>query len=211
MVRGEEAGMEKQDLGPGVIRLVEDRDHLEMREIYRPSIEDTAASFELEVPSPEEWSHRVRTIREQFPWLVAEVAGEVGGYAYAGPHRSRKAYQWSVEVSVYVPPRHRRKNLARALYTSLFQILRLQGVRKAYGGITLPNPPSRALHEGMGFRSLAVYEQVGYKLGQWHDVEWWELDLQPDLESPSPLVLPAELEETTLWKEGVAMGTRLIR
>ena len=97
------------------------------------------------------------------------------GYAYAGRHRSREAYQWSVEVSVYVAENQHRRGVGRALYTSLVECLRLQGFFHAYAGITLPNPASVGLHESLGFQPVGVYKDVGYKLGQWHTVGWLEL------------------------------------
>ena len=120
------------------------------------------------------------------PWLVWEEDGRVLGYAYASGHRARAAYQWCVEVSVYVHPDARRGGIARRLYTELFERLREQGFYNAYAGITLPNPASVGFHEAMGFRPIGVYPKIGYKFGRWHDVGWWSLRLRDDDEEPAP-------------------------
>jgi len=118
--------------------------------------------------------------------------------------RSRPAYQWTVEVSVYVHAAYRGKGMARALYTSLFECLRVQGYRTALAGIALPNSPSVALHERMGFRTVGVFHRVGYKLGTWHDVGWWELSLQ-ELPSPPPQPRPLpEVVNTEAWRAAFA-------
>src|SRR5205823_14506191 len=135
-----------------------------------PSCESTAVSFEVVAPSTEEIADRIRTISAHFPWLVLDDNGIIAGYAYASRHRDRAAYGWSVDTAVYVSSSHRRCGVGRALYTTLFQLLRLQGYFKAYAGITLPNRASTGLHEAVGFKLVAVYRGVGYKHGVWHDV-----------------------------------------
>jgi phosphinothricin acetyltransferase len=131
----------------------------------------------------------VDTLRQR-PWLVAE--GETMlGYAYAGPHRVRASYAWSVEVSIYTDPARHRRGVGRALYTSLFAILRLQGYQNAYAGLTVPNPPSRAFHEAMGFRLVGTYPRVAYKDGRWLDLEWFGLALGSHPQDPAaPRPLP---------------------
>ena len=154
--------------------------------IYSPAVRNTAASFELEPPSLEEMRQRISTILQRFPWLVFGREGEVFGYAYAGEYRKRAAYQWSVEVSVYVDERARRMGTGKALYAELLSILKRLGYFNAYAVITLPNPASVALHEAVGFRYLGTYRNVGFKLGQWHDVGWWDLVIQTHDKSPRP-------------------------
>jgi phosphinothricin acetyltransferase len=174
----------------GHIRLATPADGAAIARIYRPAVADSAISFELEPPDASEMASRVSRIIERTPWLVCEVGGSVVGYAYAGRHRDRPAYQWSVEVSAYVSGDARRIGVARALYVSLFAALVVQGFRNAYAGVTLPNPASIALHEGVGFTPVGVFRGVGYKHGAWHDVAWFERPLAPRVESP---VLPVEL------------------
>ena len=133
------------------IRLATEADAKAMLAIYAPVVRKTAISFELHLPSVDEFRSRVRSTLERAPWLVCEIGGYVAGYAYAGPLRTREAYQWSVEVTVYVHPDYRRHGVGSAVYTSLFECLRFQGYLNAYGGIALPNPGSISLHESMGF------------------------------------------------------------
>ncbi len=182
-----------------VLRLATLDDALEVQRIYAPIVAETPVSFELEPPSVEEMRRRIETTLLALPWIVCEQGGIIG-YAYAGVFRSRPAYQWTVEVSVYVHAAHRGKGVARALYTSLFECLRIQGYRTALAGIALPNPASVALHERMGFRSVGVFHHVGYKLGAWHDVGWWELALQ-ELPSPPPQSRPLpEVVNMEAWR-----------
>jgi len=167
-----------------MIRLAERNDASEIAEIYRPFCEDSCVSFETEAPDAAEMASRIDKIRARFPWLVCERDGIVAGYAYASPHRERAAYRWAVEVTVYVHPGHREKGVGRQLYHELFARLRDQGFFKAYAGILVPNPASQAFHETMGFTLVGIYRNIGYKLGAWRDVGWWELSLSPQTDSP---------------------------
>ena len=154
--------------------------------IYTPIVKGTWISFELEPPTLEEFRERIRATQEQAPWLVCEREGEVQGYAYAKRFWPRAAYQWAVEVTVYVHPDHQRKGVGRALYETLFGLLKLQGYRRALAVIALPNPASIDLHKQLGFSAVGVFHSVGYKLGGWRDVSWWELALHADDAVPTP-------------------------
>ncbi len=167
--------------------------------IYAAYIDHTAITFEYEAPPLEEFAGRIRTVLAQLPWLVHEHDGRVTGYAYASKHRDRVAYQWSVETSVYIHPDCHRQGIARALYEALFALLRRQGYYNAYAGITLPNSKSERFHRSMGFAPVGVYQKVGYKLGQWHDVGWYHLTLQPHAEKP---VAPLPVGEVVGRLEG---------
>jgi phosphinothricin acetyltransferase len=144
------------------------------------------------------------------PWVVYEVEAQVVGYAHASVYRARPAYQWSVEVSVYLHERWRGQGIGRALYTSLFALLRLQGFFNVYAGITLPNAASVALHERMGLRPLGVYQQVGYKLGAWHDVGWWQGTLQSHLREPAAPLSFAQVQALEGWATALTSGSALI-
>lgn len=154
--------------------------------IYTPIVQHSAISFELVPPSRETMQARIETTLRQLPWLVLEREATLLGYAYASPHRQRAAYQWAVDVSVYVHPDARRQGVARRLYQALFAALRAQGYYVACAGIALPNPASVALHDSLGFEQVGIYRQVGYKLGRWHDVGWWQYTLQPRVAEPAP-------------------------
>lgn len=150
--------------------------------VYAPYVHSSVASFEEVPPTGQEMARRMAT---GLPWLVADLGGVVG-YAYAGPHHVRPAYRWSVDVSVYVAASHSRQGVGRALYGELLPLLRQLGYVNAYAGVTLPNAASVALHESVGFTPVGVYRRVGFKLGAWHDVGWWELALTERPESPAP-------------------------
>jgi phosphinothricin acetyltransferase len=168
------------------IRLAIPEDGAALSAIYAPAVSDRATSFELDVPSAAEMARRVASLTLRMPWLVCEHGADVAGYAYASPHRDRAAYQWSVEVSAYVASRMQRRGVGDALYTSLFAVLELQGFRTAYAGITLPNDASVAFHTTLGFKPVGVYRGVGYKLGRWHDVAWFERPLAARTADPLP-------------------------
>jgi len=178
---------------PGTIRdAVAERDAEACRDIYAPYVRDTAVSFEEAVPSVEDFEGRIRKTTAAYPWIVMEVGGKVVGYAYASQHRPRAAYRWTAEVTVYIDSHHHRDGIGRRLYTELLGRLRRQGFRLAVAGITLPNPGSVGLHVAMGFEPVGVYERVGWKTGAWHDVGWWQLDLQPGTTSEPQETLPPE-------------------
>jgi len=167
-----------------------ERDAAACAAIYAPHVEASPTSFEAEAPSPGEMAERIAQTGTTHPWLVAERDGEVAGFAYACEHRSRAAYRWAVDVSVYVGEADRGQGLGRRLYVELFERLRAQRFRIACAGVTLPNEPSVALHEGLGFVPVGVYRRIGWKHGAWRDVGWWQLDLSPDAEDPPGEPLP---------------------
>jgi phosphinothricin acetyltransferase len=179
-------------------------------EIYAPFCIETAISFEETPPIAEEMARRIRTTTQTLPWLVLEDGG-VAGYVYARPFRERAAYRWSVEVTVYVHRNYRRKGVARSLYAALFCILTLQGYYKVYGGVTIPNLASEHLHEAAGFTSVGVYHGVGYKLGAWHDVRFYELALKPEQPTPAEPRRVLELVDTPGWRLAIDVGMALYR
>jgi L-amino acid N-acyltransferase YncA len=180
-------------LKPATIRPADpDRDAAACVAVYAPSVEAGATSFEEVPPTPEEFARRIATTMETYPWLVAECDGAVVGYAYACPHRPRPAYRWAVEVSIYFAAEQRRKGYATALYRELAERLRRQRFQVACAGITLPNEASIALHGKLGFVEVGVYRRIGWKDGAWHDVAWWQLELQPPGDGKPAEPLPPE-------------------
>jgi phosphinothricin acetyltransferase len=127
-----------------MIRLATPHDAAGIQAIYAPVVRETAISFEWDPPSVEDMRQRLGNTLEGMPWLVCEHRGEILGYAYASPHRVRAAYQWSVDVSVYIHAQARRSGVGRGLYRSLFALLTLQGFYHAYAGIMPPNPHTTA-------------------------------------------------------------------
>ena len=193
------------------IRFAEELDAAAIQAIYAPYCESSAVSFETKAPSVEEIGQRIRKISDQFPWIVGERDRRVIGYAYGSRHSERAAYQWSVDATVYVSPSAQRIGLGRALYTSLFRILTLQGYYKVYAGITLPNAASVGLHEAMGFKPVGIYRGVGYKLGSWHDVGWWQLSLQPESDQPSAPCSIQEIRHSQAVQEALNAGELLVK
>ena len=180
------------------LRLARPQDAAGIGKIYAPIVRDTPISFELVPPAEEEIAARLTKTLTRFPWLVCTAQGRLLGYAYAGAHSERAAYQWAVNVSVYVHNQARRLGVGKALYDTLFSILRLQGFHRAYAGITLPNAASVGLHESFGFTSVGTYERVGYKHGAWHDVGYWQLTLQSSDGAPA---LPRPLPDLLVSRE----------
>jgi phosphinothricin acetyltransferase len=157
-------------------------------DIYRPAVTESTVSFEEEPPDAGSMADRVEETTAVHPWLVAERDGEVAGYAYAGTFNHRAAYRWSVTTSVYVARDHRRVGVARRLYEALFDVLTHQGMVNAYALITVPNPPSVALHESLGFELVGRFGEVGFKHGGWRDVAYWHRRLRdPPANPPEPV------------------------
>ena len=166
------------------VRLATPDDGADCAAIYTPIVEQTTTSFELDPPTAAEMAERIEKALKKYPWLVCETMGNsaipsrVVGYAYGTTWRARPAYQWTVEVAIYVHEAWRGRGIGRALYGELFERLRSQGFNMAVAGIALPNAESIGLHMALGFRSVGVFHQVGYKLGRWVDVAWFEREIQ---------------------------------
>jgi phosphinothricin acetyltransferase len=176
------------------IRLANTSDASSILDIYSWYILNSATSFETEVPTIDNFSQRIISHGQNWPWLVYESDGIVAGYAYASGHRERAAYQWSVESSIYMNDRFQQKGIASILYETLFRILAFQNCRNVYAGITLPNEKSIRFHEKMGFKKIADYKNIGFKSGHWHTVSWYELQLNDDDEAPGPFIRLKEIE-----------------
>jgi L-amino acid N-acyltransferase YncA len=145
--------------------------------VYAPYVRDTAITFELEAPGAEQMEARIAASQSSHAWLVLEQDGAVAGYAYGSTWQSRPAYRFSCEVSVYVEMGRRRSGAGRALYEALFERLRSRGFRNAVAGMTVPNEASEGRHLAMGFRPVGTYTNIGYKLGAWHHVAYFQLEL----------------------------------
>jgi L-amino acid N-acyltransferase YncA len=171
-----------------IFRLATENDAAGIAEIYDPIVRSTPTSFEIDPPGAGEMAQRVRETLPAYPWIVCEQSGRIAGYAYAGRHKPRAAYQWAVETSVYIHPDFQRCGIGRGLYESLFRILTAQGYFTAYAGATMPNAGSARLHESCGFQTVGIYRNAGYKNGAWHDVIWWQRALQPATATPGTIL-----------------------
>jgi L-amino acid N-acyltransferase YncA len=163
-----------------------EEDAAQLAEIYAPNVAGAFISFEAEPPTAEEMRARIAKTLPSHPWLVHDEKERVLGYAYAGKHRERAAYQWSADVSCYVRPEARGRGIGKALYKELLRMLEAQGFRNAYAGIALPNEASVRLHEAVGFIPIGVYRGVGFKHGAWRDVGWWGVRLGAPESNPEP-------------------------
>ena len=169
--------------------------------IYAPYVCDTAITFEIDPPpDADELAARVARIGAIYPWLVAVSDGEIAGYAYACENRTRAAYRWSVDAAVYLRESAHRRGIGRGLYERLFALLRVQGFVNAFAGITLPNEPSIALHEAFGFRLIGVHRDVGWKLGAWRDVGWWQLSLATPATEPAEPIAFRDLDAAVVGR-----------
>lgn len=193
------------------IRLAYESDSKSILDIYAPFITDTAITFECEVPTIEEFMNRMSSIQEKYPWLVCEIDGIIVGYAYASQYSGRAAYDWSVDFSIYINPNYHGKKIGRALYSSLFELVKLQGYYNAYAGIALPNMKSKSFHEAFGFKMVGVYKNVGYKHGKWHDVGWYALDIAEHIKSPVKPKTINEICNTPEFEAIIQRAEKLIK
>lgn len=169
-----------------LVRAAELSDADKMLLIYSTYVENTTVTAEYKTPSIEDFQERISNFTKKTPWLVCIIDGEIVGYSYASPHRARAAYQWSVETSIYVSKKYHRKGIATALYTAIFEILKLQGYYNIYVGITMPNDRSVAFHLSMGFEKSGAYKDSMYKFGEWRDVIWMGKSLCNHIINPLP-------------------------
>lgn len=178
------------------IEKVVEKDAEELLAIYRPYVIETAISFEYEVPSVEEFKKRINDISAKYPYIKAVCDGKILGYAYAGTFKSRRAYDWSVETSIYVRQDARRKGVGQALYFALESSLSKMGILNLNACIAVPqsknedchlNYDSQLFHENLGFQLVGTFHKSGYKFQTWYDMIWMEKILgehqkeQPDV------------------------------
>jgi phosphinothricin acetyltransferase len=153
------------------IRTAEPRDIAAITRIYAHAVQHGTASFELEAPDETEIKKRYATLREgRFPFIVADIDGEIAGYAYAGPYRLRPAYRFTVEDSIYIEPAMQRRGIGRALLQRLLAEAEAEGFRQMVAVIgDSGQTASIELHKALGFRMVGTFEAVGYKFGRWLD------------------------------------------
>ena len=181
------------------VRAAMPQDVEQLLEIYTPFVisEDCSisnVSFELTAPSLAEFRQRIVDISSKYPYLVGEKDGQILGYVYCHTYRERLAYQWSVEVTIYLAPAGQGKGLGRVLYEAMEEILRLQGITMLYSCITLGNEHSIKMHEALGYRLIGTFSKSGCKNGQWLDTVWLEKQLQPCPKQPDKIKSWRELD-----------------
>lgn len=169
------------------LRIAHPEDANALSKIYEYYVTNTTVTFEYDPPSTEEFSNRIAARLTKYPYIVAELDGRLVGYAYAAEYRPRRAYDHSVELSVYIDRDERHTGIGTRLYNALIALLRAQNFATAYVCITIPNSPSVAFHEEMGFKFIGYFHNAGYKHDAWLDVAWYELPLC-DYSEPSPVI-----------------------
>lgn len=170
------------------VRPAQAHDASSIADIYRPFVEDGWASFEAGAPSTADIVGRIDTAGTFYPWLVAEDADSVLGYAYASPHRAREAYITSVDTTIYCASNAQGKGVGKQLYSALLETLKRQNYVAAFAGIALPNEASIGLHRAMGFTLIGTYPKVGFKAGAWRDTQWWHCPLAAPSDQPANIV-----------------------
>jgi phosphinothricin acetyltransferase len=157
------------------IRSVNSTDAAQIAEIYTYYIQNTHHTFETVPLSKDEMQDRINKVTEDYPYLVAEEDGQILGYAYATQFRLRQAYEFAAEVSIYVRNGAKQRGIGTWLYEQMFEELAESDVHAIIAAISLPNDPSIRFHEKLGFSKVGHFREVGYKLGRWIDVAYWEL------------------------------------
>jgi len=178
-----------------VIRTASEHDAAALLEIYAPYVQNTAVTFEYDVPDEAEFASRIRRTLARYPYLVAERDGEPVGYAYAGAFKSRAAYDWSVETSIYLKTDCRRQGAGTQLYLALEQALRAQGILNMNACIAYPEREDEYLtrdsvrfHEKLGFRMVGRFHDCGCKFGRWYSMVWMEKLLGEHPADPAPII-----------------------
>lgn len=177
-------------------------------EIYAPYVENTAITFEYDVPTVEEFAGRMSNVLRRYPYLVGEVDGEPAGYAYAGPFKERAAYDWAVETTVYVKEDMKKHGIGRALYEALEKTLAAQGILNLNACIAFPEKEDEYLttdsvkfHKKMGFSEVGRFHKCGCKFGRWYDMVWMEKHIGTHEENPAEVRFFAEVMKGSFQNE----------
>jgi L-amino acid N-acyltransferase YncA len=181
--RLENNGMEASSSG---VRPASAQDAAACLAIYRPYVQNTAISWEIDVPTADEMAARIGGLRATHDWLVLERDDQIIGFAYGQPLKRLAAFQWSAETGIYVDVHHHRAGGGRELYTQLLRRLTERGYRQAFAGITQPNEASNGFHRSFGFQDAGLYRRVAWKHDSWHDVAWMQLDLLGTADQDGP-------------------------
>lgn len=170
------------------IRPVTIADADRLLEIYAPYVQETAITFEYEVPTLPEFESRITDITSRYPYLAALTDGEIKGYAYASAFKGRAAYDWSVETSIYIDMNCHGEGIGSCLYEHLESILRMQNICNLCACIAYPNPESIRFHEYMGYKEVAHFHKSGYKFGTWYDMIWMEKFINDHTSDQKPFI-----------------------
>ena len=175
------------------IRIANLEDSKELVSIYKYYVENTAITFEYDLPSIEEFSKRIKDTLRKYPYLVAEENNKIYGYAYASAFKSRQAYDWAVETSIYVKNGDSRHGVGTLLYNELEKYLKMQNIINVNACIAYPNEKSEEFHKKFGYKTIAHFTKCGYKFGKWHDMIWMEKFIGEHTDIPKSVVPFSEL------------------
>ena len=177
------------------LRMATEQDAPALLAIYRPYIENTAITFEYDVPSVEAFSARITHTLKKYPYIVAETSAGILGYAYVSAFKERAAYDWAVETSIYVKMGLSGQGYGSLLYHALERILIQQNVLNLNACIAYAQKEDQHLtnssmyfHEHLGYRLVGTFHQCGYKFGQWYDMIWMEKMIGEHTNSPKPFL-----------------------
>ena len=179
-----------------IIRTACPNDALELLEIYRPYVTDSVISFEYDVPTLEDFTNRISSTLTTYPYYVAEFDGKLYGYAYASAYKSRTAYHWTVETSIYIAQNTRGSGLGTKLYEKLESTLVDQNVLTSCACIAYPNLPSERFHLKFGYKEVAHFYEVGYKHNEWHDIIWMQKEIGKKINPPLPFIPFSQLQNS---------------
>lgn len=176
------------------IRMATEADAKALLAIYKPYVEHTVISFEYEVPSEEEFRSRIAHTLEKYPYLVAEKEGKILGYAYASPFKTRAAYDWAVETTIYLDEASKGLGIGRLLYETLEKTLKNQNIINVNACIAYANLESIQFHEKLGYKIVGHFTKCGYKLGGWQDMIWMEKILREHPNQPERMIPIGKLD-----------------
>lgn len=160
-----------------VIRSVETKDIPTLCRLYNHYVQNTLASFEEMPVSVEDFSRRISSVTPRFPWLVYEGEGKVQGFAYANTWKYRSAYRHTLETTIYLDHQSCGEGIGSLLYEALIEALQDFNAHTLIACISLPNAPSVALHEKLGYEKIGHFREVGRKHDTWIDVGYWQRPL----------------------------------
>ncbi len=186
--------------GERIIRPATPADYAAIRNIYAPYITNTTITFEYEIPTEEEFAQRMQNIAHTYPILICEVDSRIIGYAYGATFKPRTAYQWVAESVIYLTQDSLSRGIGKSLYHALIEVLRLQGICQAIAVVTSENEKSLDFHKKMGFVPSAKLKNVGFKFGQWLDVDWLQYNFAKLQDHPEPIRSFQEIYNSTEFK-----------
>lgn len=189
-----------------MFRIAKVEDASRILEIYACYVENTAVSYEYEVPSLEEFTERIRSTLVKYPYIVAEEEGRIVGYIYASRFAQRAAYGWAAGTSIYIDRDYHRRGIGKLLYEKLEAILKLQNITNLYAGAADPMDEedpyltrnSEHFHEAIGYKPVARYHGCGSKFGRWYNLLWMEKIINEHSVPPKEVIPFSELAESAV-------------